>query len=314
MTDKQQEAEQPAEAALPIQTVTGWKKTLDQTIQRVLRIKVIRTTLAVMDTAGQAGAPLFAAALAFSTLFAVVPLLLLFAGVLGWLIQDSAQRSALLEQLVDYLPPLADVLSGSLEGVVRERGTLSIVGLIGLLWGSSSYYAALDEVMRRIFPGGSVRSFISQRLRGIATVLVLVGLMVSMLLLSSIFAILSDVVGDVTIWVILAPLVALGVMVVVVLAIYLLVPAAPPSWRAALPPAIAAGIGIGVLTNLFGLLAPWLIGGMLAFGVIATVFGALVWLSLSYQILLYGAAWARLRRDSQIRRGIAAAASTPYAS
>ncbi len=297
-----------------MQTETGWRTNLERIVQRVLRIKVIRTTLAVMDTAGQAGAPLFAAALAFTTLFAVVPLLLLFAGVLGWLIQDTAQRAALLEQLVGYFPPLADVLSGSLEGVVRERGTLSIVGLVGLLWGASSYYAALDEVMRRIFPDGNVRGFISQRVRGIATVLVLVGLMVSMLFISSIFAILSDVVGDLAIWRILAPLVALGVMVIVVLAIYLLVPAAPPSWRAALPPAIAAGIGIGVLTNLFGLLAPLLIGGMLAFGVIATVFGALVWLSLSYQILLYGAAWARMRRDSAIRRGIAAAADTPYAS
>lgn len=304
----------PTEATLPVQTEKGWRKDLDQVIQRVLRVKVIRTTLAVMDTAGQAGAPLFSAALAFATLFAVVPLLLLFAGVLGWLIQDAVQRAALLEQLVSYLPPLADVLSGSLEGVVRERGTLSIIGLVGLLWGSSSYYAALDEVMRRIFPGGGVRSFISQRLRGIATVVVLAGLMVSMLFLSSLFVILSDVVGDLAVWRVLAPVVALGVMVIVVLAIYLLVPVASPSWRAALPPAIGAGIGIGVLTNLFGLLAPLLIGGMLAFGVIATVFGALVWLSLSYQILLYGAAWASLRRDAEVRRGIRKAAATPYAS
>ena len=39
-----------------------------------------------------------------------------------------------------------------------------------------------------------------------------------------------------------------------------------------------------------------------------------IWLSFSYQILLYGAAWARLRRDSEVRRGKAAAAGTPFAS
>ena len=39
-----------------------------------------------------------------------------------------------------------------------------------------------------------------------------------------------------------------------------------------------------------------------------------IWLSFSYQILLYGAAWARIRRDSEIRRGKAAAAGTPFAS
>jgi uncharacterized BrkB/YihY/UPF0761 family membrane protein len=112
---------------------------------------------------------------------------------------------------------------------------------------------------------------------------------------------------------ILTPLGALVVLVAVVLGIFLLVPTAPPSVRAALPPAVLAGLGIGLLTNLFGLLAPWLIGGLLAFGLIATVFAALIWLNLSYQILLYGAAWARLRRDAEIRHGKVAAAATPYA-
>lgn len=312
MTADEPQAEAPA--APVAQTQTGWRRTLDFAVQRVMRNIVVRTTLGVMDTANQAGAPLFAPALAFTTLFAVVPLLLLFAGVLGWVIQDAVQRSALLDQLVSYFPPLADVMSTSLEGVVRERGTLSVVGLVGLIWGASNYYAALEEVMRRIFGAQHVRGFFSQRLRGIITVLVLVGLMIGTIGLSSVFALVSEQVGGGLIWRLVFSIAALSVMVLVVLAVYQLVPAAPPSWRAALPPAIAAGTGIGLLTSLFSLLTPWLIGGLLAFGIIATVFGALIWLSFSYQILLYGAAWARLRRDAEVRRGIAAAAATPYAS
>ncbi|MEO6351123.1 MAG: YihY/virulence factor BrkB family protein [Candidatus Limnocylindrales bacterium] len=267
-----------------------------------------------MDTANAAAAPLFAAALAFTTLFAVVPLMLLFAGVLGWIIQDEIQRSQLLDQLVGYFPPLADVMSTSLEGAVRERGALSLIGLIGLLWGTSSYYAALDEVMRRIFDAQHVRGFLEQRFRGLVTVLVLVGLMLGTIVLSSLFALLSGTLGDIPFLPLLLPLAALAVIVLVVWAMFLLVPAAPPGWRAALPPAIASGIGIGLLTSLFSALTPWLIGGLLAFGVIATVFGALIWLSLSYQILLYGAAWARIRRDAEIRMGKAAAAGAPFAS
>jgi YihY family inner membrane protein len=280
----------------------------------VLANPVVHTTMRVMDTANQAAAPLFAAALAFTTLFAVVPLLLLFAGVLGWIIQDEIQRSQLLGELIGYFPPLADVMSTSLEGVVRERGALSLVGLVGLLWGTSSYYGALDEVMRRIFDAQHVRGFLEQRFRGLVTVLVLVGLMLGTIVLSSLFAMLSGTLGNVPFLPLLLPLAALGVIVLVVWAMYLLVPAAPPSWRAALPPAIAAGIGIGLLTSLFSALTPWLIGGLLAFGVIATVFGALIWLSLSYQILLYGAAWARIRRDAEIRDGKAKTAGTPFAS
>jgi membrane protein len=297
----------------PTQSVTGWRKTVDEVVDRVTSNVVVHTAMRVMDTANQAGAPLFAAALAFTTLFAVVPLFLLAAGVLGWLIEDAIQRSNLLDQLVSYFPPLADAMSTSLESVVEQRGTLSIVGVLGLLWGASAYYAALDEVMRRIFSAQHTRGFIEQRLRGVITVFVLLGLMLGTIGLSSLFAILGGQLGVGAVVPILIPVVALTTVVIVVFAAYVLVPAAPPSWRAALPPAIVAGLGIGILTNVFSLLTPWLIGGLLALGVIATVFGALIWLSLSYQILLYGAAWARIRRDAEERLGIEASAATPYA-
>jgi membrane protein len=298
--------------AAPTQTETGWRKSLEELANRVTSIVPVRVTLAVMDTAGQAGAGLFSAALAFTTLFAVFPLMLLFGGILGWLIQDPAQREALLLQLVSYFPPIEDLLAHSLNSIVNSREALTIIGLVGLAWGASGYYAALDEVMRRIF-SGPPRDFIAQRIRGVITVMVLIGLMVGALLLTSIASFVTSVTGQDEIVRILTPLGALVVLVAVVLGIFLLVPTAPPSVRAALPPAVLAGLGIGLLTNLFGLLAPWLIGGLLAFGLIATVFAALIWLNLSYQILLYGAAWARLRRDAEIRHGKAAAAATPYA-
>ncbi len=302
-------AEQPRLSQAP---PPAWRRTLDRVIQRVMSITVVKTTLGVMDTANAAGAGLFAPALAFTTLFAVVPLFLLLAGLLGWAIQDPIERSHLLDQLVSYFPPLAEAMSTSLDNVVNQRGALSLVGLVGLVWGASSYYGALDEVMRRIFAAEHVRGFIEQRLRGIITVVVLVGVLLGTIALSSTFTLLPEPIGGFLR--IALPLFALTVMVVVVFAVYLLVPAKPPSWRAALPPAIAAGIGIGLLTSLFSALTPWLIGGLLAFGVIATIFGALIWLSLSYQILLFGAAWARLRRDHEIRRGEQKAAGAPYAS
>ena len=133
-------------------------------------------------------------------------------------------------------------------------------------------------------------------------IIVVVGLMVVLVftvLLSSLWAVINQMFGDLAIWRFAVPILGLAIFVVVVLIIYLLVPTAPPSVRAALPPAIIAGLGIGLLTNLFGVLAPWLIGGLSAFGVIATAFGVLIWLNFSYQMLLYGAAWARLRRDME---------------
>lgn len=259
-----------------------------------------------MGIANEAGATLFAAALAFGTMFAVIPLLLLLSGVIGWLVDDQVRRQALVEQFVGMFPPLADVFAASLNSAVAQRGALSIVGVIGLLWGASAFYGGLDEVMRRLFSGGGVRNELSRRVRGVITIVVLIGVMAGTVSLSGVWVLLDQLVGGLLFWRYLAPALALAVMVLVVLSVYRLVPTAPPSLRAALPPAIVAGVGIGILTDVFSLLAPLLIGGLSGFGVIAAVFGALVWLNFSYQILLYGAAWARVRRDRQRSGGAAA--------
>jgi membrane protein len=271
----------------------------DALATRITGHRRVRPVLAVINMANDTGATLFAAALAFGTMFAFIPLVLLVSGVVGWLIDDPAQRAALLDQLVSYVPPLADFFRSSLEGVVAARGALSVVGVIGLLWGASAFYGVLDEVMRRIFSGGGLRNELSRRIRGFATIVILVAVIVGTISLGSLWVVLDRLVGDLAIWRYAAPLISLGVMVLIALAVYLVVPTAPPSLRAAFWPAVAAGLGIGLLTNLFSLLAPLLIGGMAGFGVIATVFGALVWLNFSYQILLFGAAWARVRRDRE---------------
>jgi membrane protein len=253
----------------------------------------------VIGVANDTGATLFAAALAFGTMFAFIPLVLLVSGVIGWLIDDPVQRASLLDQLVGYVPPLADFFRSSLEGVVAGRGALSIIGVVGLLWGASAFYGVLDEVMRRIFSGGGLRNELSRRIRGFATIVILLVVIVGTISLGGVWAALDQLVGELAILRYAAPLISLGVMILIALAVYVVVPTAPPSLRAAFWPAVAAGTGIGLLTNVFGLLAPLLIGAMAGFGVIATVFGALVWLNFSYQILLFGASWARVRRDRE---------------
>ncbi|MEP7158628.1 MAG: YihY/virulence factor BrkB family protein [Chloroflexota bacterium] len=291
-----------AAAGAPAKPVSVWQARIDAAVRRVTGNRYISPALGVIAIANETGATLFAAALAFGTLFAFIPLVLLLSGAIGWLVDDPIQRANLLAQLVGYVPPLAEFFSASLEGAVAGRGALSIVGIIGLLWGASAFYGVLDEVMRRLFSGGGLRNEFARRVRGVFTIAILVLVIVGTVSLSSVWALLDQFVGGLFIWRYVAPLTALAAMVLVVLAVYLVVPTAPPSLRAASWPAIVAGVAIGLLTNLFSLLAPLLIGGLSGFGVIATVFGALVWLNLSYQILLYGAAWARLRRDREKER------------
>jgi membrane protein len=283
-------------------TSDGWRGRLERLVKGVTNFWVVRRVMAVMESANAAGAPLLSASLAFVTMFAIIPGLLLMAGVLGWIIDDPADRAELLIQLVALAPPLEGALAGSLETAVESRGALSLVGLLGLLWGASNFYQALDEVMRRLFPGGHIRGFVERRLRGVLAIVVLVAVVMGAILLGGLGTIieaLADGAQDHFIWHLIGPALSLMVMIFVVLIVYRVVPTAPPTVRAALPPAIVAGIGIGLLTSLFTLLAPLLIGGLAAFGVLAAIFGAFVWLNFCFQMLLFGAAWARYRRDRQ---------------
>jgi membrane protein len=275
------------------------KERFNGLVERVKRSRIARLAQAVMGSAGAVGLPLMAMALAYTTMFAIIPLLLLLSGVLGFFVSDPQRQQEVLEQLVAALPPLENLFEDQLENLVEQRNTLSIVGLVGLIWGSSNFYAALDEVMRRFFPGGDVRSFISRRIRGVVAVLVLVAVVVGTIALSSLWAIIQTTLEEFgPLLSLVMPLLTIAIMTLVVLIVYRYVPTAPPGWRAALPPAIVAGLAIGLLTSLFTLLAPVMLGGLQAFGVIATVFAAFVWLNFTYQILLFGAAWARYRRDA----------------
>jgi YihY family inner membrane protein len=280
----------------------SWRGRLDGITRAVLEHPFVQRLLAIIKLTDDAGGPLLAAALAFGTMFAVVPVLLLLSGVLGWLIADPVARAGLLNQLIAQMPPLADVFADSLEGAVAARGALSIVGLLGLVWGASTFYVSLDEVMRRIF-GGPARGFVQRRLRGALAIVVLALVVLVTVLLSSLFALVETTVGQYVGWRFIGFGLALALMVGVVLVIYRFVPTEPPTLREALLPAMVAGAGIGLLTNLFSVLAPLMIGGLAGFGILATIFGAFVWLNLCFQVLLYGAAWARYRRDREAIAG-----------
>jgi uncharacterized BrkB/YihY/UPF0761 family membrane protein len=145
---------------------------------------------------------------------------------------------------------------------------------------------------------------IEQRVRGIVGVLLIVGLGLGAVIISSVAGIvvsLVDVPG-IDLLRLLSLAITCGLAIVVCEVVYVVVPRNGPSWRAAAVPALVAGIGIGLLTSLFGMLTPILIHGFAALGVIASVFAALVWFNLLFQILLYGAAWARIRRDREVLR------------
>jgi membrane protein len=268
--------------------------------ERVLGWRRVATAREVVTRYGEAGGGLLAGGLTYAALFALLPLLLLLVALLGFLVDDPDRRAAIIDAIGTALPPLRDFLEASLGELIDGAPGFGAVGLVGLAWGSSRFYGALDDAFARIFAGAPKRGFVARTVRGIVSVGLILFVFLVALALTGVASWLADGTHGRAVplsdaWGVVAPVLAVTVLVVGTLVVYRIVPARRVSWRAAVPPAVAAGASIGLLTQLFSYVAPRLIGTAAVFGTFVAVFAAMVWMSLSFQALLIGASWVRER-------------------
>jgi membrane protein len=256
---------------------------------------------AVSDAYNQAGGGLLAGGLAYGALFAGLTGLLFGVGVLGYLVPAEADRQRVVDGLTGYLAPIAPIAKDGLANVAAHAGAFSLLGLAAMAWGASQFYVALDAAIGRIFHSVPARGPLRRIGRGIVSVLLLVGGLLSTIVLVAIENIVTEPIQGGNVRRLLAnagfPLLTAIIVVGAVAAVYRFVPNTRVPFRILAPPALVAGLMLTVLTRLFVFLAPRLVGALAVFGGFAAVFAALAWLSMAFQILLMGAAWAHLRLE-----------------
>lgn len=269
--------------------------------ERILGWHRVVTARAVMTRYDDAGGGLLAGGLTYAALFALLPTLLLLVALLAFVVDDPERRTAIVDAIGTAFPPLREFLEASLGELIAGAPGFGALGLVGLAWGSSRFYGALDDAFARIFAGAPKRGFVARTVRGVLSVGLILFVVLVALALTGVASFLADQTagrfGGVPfdVWAIAAPALAAAVLVAGTLAIYRIVPARRVTWAAALPPALLAGAAIALLTQLFSYLAPRLIGTAAVFGTFVAVFAAMVWMSLVFQVLLVGAAWVRER-------------------
>ena len=247
--------------------------------------------MTINDAYNASGGGLLASGLAFSALFAVIPGILLVISVLILFAADKDTQERFVDWITTQVPPLANVAAEIVNSVKDSAKVGTVIGLVGFVWGASGFYLALENALGRFFPSRRGRDPIMGRIRSIVAVMLVVG---GVLAAFGVNVVLSLFVGDGVV-ALTSPIVTIGAASLICLACYRLVPVEPPRLRAAAPAALLAGVFIGVLTSLFGLISAWLFGGLLALGALASVFLALIWFGYVFQALLYGAAYARQR-------------------
>ena len=280
-------------------------------LERFLERPRIAYLRAVLDTYGRAPGGLLANGLAFAALFATIPVALVMLGLAGWLVDDPRIQARLARALVDAFPPLRDLITGSLDALTTGAPLASIIGLVGVFWTVSQLYVTLDVAFARIFSEVPERDGLRRTARGFLWVGLLLTLVI-LAILAGAFAAVADAslptglgVGA-AIGAVLTSVPALIIVAAVAVAgAYRTLPTRTPSWSSIGLPAVIVGVAIVGLAQAFVLLVPWLVAVAALAGALATVFIALTWLSFTFQALLYGAAWVRVRDD----RGRAATGS-----
>ena len=277
-------------------------------LERILDRPVTVEVRAVLDTYGRAPGGLLANGLAFAALFTVVPLALVTLGVAGWLVDDAAVQAQLAVALGTIFPPLASMVDDALAALSDGAALTSALGVIGLIWTVSQLYVTLDVAFARIFTDPPERDLFRRTARGFVWVAGLIGVIVVLIVAGSLAAAAEMLLPASSTALaafgrVLSSLpVTVGIGILAIVAIYRVVPPRSPSWSAIAVPAVAAGIGIALLSQLFLFVAPRIVGVAAFAGSLATAFIALAWLSFTFQALLLGAAWVRVRDDGSTRR------------
>jgi membrane protein len=263
----------------------------------------------VLDIYGHAPGGLLANGLAFAALFSFVPIALVTLGVAGLLVDDPRVQEQLAAALGAFIPPLQELIDEALQALASGAAVTSIVGVLALLWSVSQFYVTIDIAFARIFTERQERDLVRRTARGFMWVAGLVGVVVALIVAGSLAAaaeaLLPESTTGLTIFgrILSSPPMAALVTVVVVFLVYVIVPPRAPSWRAAILPAVVAGLAIFVLAQVFLFAAPRIVGAAAFAGALATAFIALAWLSFTFQILLAGAAWVRVRDDAASASG-----------
>ena len=119
-----------------------------------------------------------AAAIAFHLVFSFIPLSTVLLAALGFLLRDPDQRQRVLEYVLTALPLQSDAMvHDSILGLSQRSGTLTVLGLLGLVWAASGLFGAIRVAFNVAWSVQSRRRYIMDKLFDIVAVIALGGLL-----------------------------------------------------------------------------------------------------------------------------------------
>tara|TARA_R110000764_G_scaffold76435_3_gene153588 strand:- start:429 stop:1334 length:906 start_codon:yes stop_codon:yes gene_type:complete len=255
---------------------------------------------------------IYAAALAFFTVFSIAPVLVVVVALVGLIIGERAVQGQLYGQLEGTLgPDAAEMIQTAVANSQIDQSGLwpALIGLFVTIVGATTVFAKMQQSLNQIWgvaprpTRNNVWIFIKSRLLSL-TIILAIGfiLLVSLMLSVAFSAITAFAEGWLPIpaWAIVGIELGLSLLVTTLLfaAMFKILPDVLLSWRDVLLGALITAVLFSIGRSLIAM--------YLAYTATASAYGAagslallLVWVNYSSMILLFGAAFTRAHLESR---------------
>jgi membrane protein len=236
-----------------------------------------------------------AASLAYYTMFSLFPLLLALIAGGSFFLEGEQVKQEVIQSVSEVIPISQDLIESNVQQVLKQRGTVGIVGVIGLLWSGMGVFTVLVRHLNRAWENAKPRNLLERRLVALGIVGLLVVLLILSLLSTPILDFLPDLQGEVslyetTLWGILSAVLPAVFSFVIFLILYRWVPNTRVSWRQAVTGAAFVAVVWELAKEGFTwYLSSGLVRYRLVYGSLGAVVALMLWVYLSSLLTLLGA-------------------------
>lgn len=236
---------------------------------------------------------IMAAAISYFALFSLFPLILLSISIASFNFGLLIDQQLILQRLEFIAPAFGQLLGQNIDEIIRARGPVSGVALIGLVWSASNIFNMLTQTFNVIW--GNKRRRPVWKQRGLAILIVLAFAGPALFLASfagSIFASLRTWMPDqiTPIWSGASSAAAVILDIAFFMLLYSMFPHGESSQREILPGAICAGLLWELAKKAFLVfVSTYVSTSNLVYGSVAAIIAFLTWAHLSSLIFLFGA-------------------------
>ncbi len=261
-------------------------------------IAIVRDAI---DRFGEAHAAHVAAGLAYYTMFSLFPLLLALIAAGSFFLEGDIVQQRVVTSVTQVIPVSEELILRNVEQVLERRGTVGLVGLIGLLWSGTGVFTVLVNHINRAWTEAEPRGFVEQRLLGLG--IGLIGVVTALLSLVLLSTVVLNVLPrlelafgggihllDTHPWTLIATGLPALVIFLIVLNLYRWVPNTAVKWSEALWGAAFVSLAWDVVKRGFArYVSSDLVHYRLVYGSLGTVVALLLWIYLSSWLILFGA-------------------------